>query len=71
MQATAFYRDPAWRRELLRGAHAALPAAAGVVAWGLVMGVDHDQERHLTVPWAIAISLLAYAGSAQAGCAAA
>jgi predicted branched-subunit amino acid permease len=64
MPSTAFYRDPAWRRELLRGAHAALPAAAGVVAWGLVMGVTMIKSG-ISVPWAIAISLLAYAGSAQ------
>jgi predicted branched-subunit amino acid permease len=64
MPSIAFYRDPAWRRELLRGAHAALPAAAGVVAWGLVMGVTMIKSG-ISVPWAIAISLLAYAGSAQ------
>jgi predicted branched-subunit amino acid permease len=64
MQSTAFYRDPAWRREFLRGAHAAFPAAPGVVAWGLVMGVAMVKSG-ITVPWAIAISLLSYAGSAQ------
>jgi predicted branched-subunit amino acid permease len=64
MQSIAFHRDPAWRRELLRGAHAALPAAPGVVAWGLVMGVAMVKSG-IAVPWAIAISLLTYAGSAQ------
>ena len=64
MQATAFYRDPAWRREFLRGARAAFPAAPGVVAWGLVMGVAMVKSG-LTVPWALTISVLAYAGSAQ------
>lgn len=64
MQSTAFYRDPAWRRELLRGAHAALPAAPGIVAWGLVMGVAMVKSG-ISVPWAITISLLTYAGSAQ------
>lgn len=64
MQPTAYYRDPAWRRELLRGARAALPAAPGVVAWGLVMGVAMVKSG-ISVPWAIAVSLLTYAGSAQ------
>src|SRR5688572_33080512 len=64
MQSTAFYRDPAWRREFLRGAHAASPAALGVVAWGLVMGVAMV-ESAITVPWPIASSLLSSAGSAQ------
>ena len=64
MQSTVFYRDPAWRLELRRGAHAALPAAPGVVAWGLVMGVAMVKSG-IPVPWAIAISLLTYAGSAQ------
>jgi predicted branched-subunit amino acid permease len=64
MQSTAFYRDPAWRRELLRGAHAALPAAPGIVAWGLVMGVAMVKSG-ISAPWAITISLLTYAGSAQ------
>jgi predicted branched-subunit amino acid permease len=64
MQPIVFFRDPAWRLELRRGAHAALPAAPGVVAWGLVMGVAMVQSG-ISVPWAIAISLLTYAGSAQ------
>lgn len=64
MQSTASYRDPAWRREFLRGARAAFPAAPGVVAWGLVMGVAMVKSG-LTVPWALTITVLAYAGSAQ------
>jgi predicted branched-subunit amino acid permease len=64
MQSAVSYRDPAWRLELRRGARAALPAAPGVIAWGLVTGVAMVKSG-LTVPWAIAISLLVYAGSAQ------
>ena len=60
MQSTASYRDPAWRREILRGAHAAFPAAPGVVAWGLVMGVAMVKSG-IAVPWAIVISLFTYA----------
>src|SRR6185436_15936851 len=59
-----FYRNPAWRLELRQGVRAALPAAPGVVAWGLVTGVAMVKSG-LAVPWAIAISLLVYAGSAQ------
>lgn len=64
MRAGIFYLDPAWRRELSRGVRAALPAAPGVVAWGLVTGVAMVKSG-LTVPWAILISLFVYAGSAQ------
>ena len=56
--------DPAWRAELWRGVRAALPAAPGVAAWGLVTGVAMVKSG-LTVPWAILISLTVYAGSAQ------
>jgi predicted branched-subunit amino acid permease len=58
------YRDPAWRQELRRGARAALPAAPGIVAWGVVTGVAMVKSG-LAVPWAILISLTVYAGSAQ------
>jgi predicted branched-subunit amino acid permease len=54
----------AWHAELLRGVRAALPAAPGVVAWGLVTGVAMVKSG-LTVPWAILISVTVYAGSAQ------
>ena len=64
MGGPAFYRDPAWRAELRRGARAVLPATPGVVAWGLVTGVAMVKSG-LTVPWAILISLTVYAGSAQ------
>jgi predicted branched-subunit amino acid permease len=64
MGSAVSYRDPAWRSEFRRGARAALPAAPGVVAWGLVTGVAMVKSG-LSVPWAIAISLFVYAGSAQ------
>src|ERR1044072_517815 len=64
MQAVAFYRDPAWRLELRRGVRTAVPAAPGVIAWGLVTGVAMVKSG-LSVPWALVISLLVYAGSAQ------
>jgi predicted branched-subunit amino acid permease len=64
MRADIFYRDPAWRRELGLGVRASAPAAPGIVAWGLVTGVAMVKSG-LTVPWAILISLLVYAGSAQ------
>jgi predicted branched-subunit amino acid permease len=64
MQVAAFYSDPAWRLEFRRGVRAALPAAPGVVAWGLVTGVAMVKSG-LAVPWALLISLLVYAGSAQ------
>lgn len=42
----------------------AVPATPGVVAWGVVTGVAMVKSG-LTVPWAIVISLVVYAGSAQ------
>ena len=41
-----------------------LPAAPGIVAWGLVTGVAMVKSG-LAVHWALLISLLVYAGSAQ------
>ncbi|HKU14232.1 MAG TPA: AzlC family ABC transporter permease [Steroidobacteraceae bacterium] len=64
MRTAPFYRDPAWRLEFGRGLRASVPAAPGVLAWGIVTGVAMVKSG-LTVPWAIAISLLVYAGSAQ------
>jgi predicted branched-subunit amino acid permease len=64
MRAGISYLEPAWRREFGRGVRAALPAAPGVVAWGLVTGVAMVKSG-LTVPSAILISLCVYAGSAQ------
>jgi predicted branched-subunit amino acid permease len=53
-----------WLVELRRGARASLPAAPGIIAWGLVTGVAMVKSG-LSVPWAIVISLFVYAGSAQ------
>jgi predicted branched-subunit amino acid permease len=53
-----------WLAELRRGARASVPAAPGIVAWGLVTGVAMVKSG-LSVPWAILISLTVYAGSAQ------
>lgn len=64
MRAQNFHRDPAWRRELVGGARASLPAAPGIIAWGVVTGVAMVKSG-LTAPWAILISVLVYAGSAQ------
>jgi predicted branched-subunit amino acid permease len=64
MQVPAFYSDPAWRLEFRRGVRASLPAAPGIVAWGLVTGVAMVKSG-LAVHWALLISLLVYAGSAQ------
>jgi predicted branched-subunit amino acid permease len=64
MRVPPFYRDPAWRLELRRGMRASLPATPGVIAWGLVTGVAMVKSG-LAVHWAIVISLLVYAGSAQ------
>ena len=64
MRVDPFYRDPAWQSELRRGLRAAIPAAPGVIAWGLVTGVAMVKSG-LAVHWAILISLLVYAGSAQ------
>ena len=47
-----------------RGVRASVPAAPGVIAWGLVTGVAMVKSG-LTVPWALLISLSVYAGSAQ------
>jgi predicted branched-subunit amino acid permease len=43
---------------------ASLPATPGIIAWGLVTGVAMVKSG-LAVHWAIVISLLVYAGSAQ------
>ena len=53
-----------WLGELRRGVRMAMPAAPGVVAWGVVTGVAMVKSG-LTVPWAMLISLCVYAGSAQ------
>lgn len=52
------------REAFLRGVRELMPAAPGVFAWGLVTGVAMVKSG-LSVPAAIAVSLIAYAGSAQ------
>jgi predicted branched-subunit amino acid permease len=53
------------RRAAFRaGQRAILPSLPGAFAWGLVSGVAMVKGG-LSVPWAIAMSLLVYAGSAQ------
>jgi 4-azaleucine resistance transporter AzlC len=53
------------RREVfLQGQRAILPSLPGAAAWGLVSGVAMVKGG-LAVPWAILMSLLVYAGSAQ------
>jgi len=56
--------DPAWRAEFDRGAREMLPAFPGILAWALVTGVAMVKSG-LSVPLALLMSLLAYAGSAQ------
>ncbi len=58
------WHDPAWRAEFSRGARDMLPAFPGILAWGLVTGVAMVKTG-LSVPLALLMSLLAYAGSAQ------
>jgi predicted branched-subunit amino acid permease len=53
------------RREVFRqGQLAILPFLPGAFAWGMISGVAMVKGG-LSVPWAIAMSLLVYAGSAQ------
>jgi predicted branched-subunit amino acid permease len=53
------------RREVFRqGRRAILPFLPGAFAWGMISGVAMVKGG-LAVPWAIAMSLLVYAGSAQ------
>jgi predicted branched-subunit amino acid permease len=53
------------RRSSFRaGQRAILPSLPGAFAWGLVSGVAMVKGG-LSVPWAMAMSLLVYAGSAQ------
>lgn len=58
------WHDPAWRAEFSRGAREMFPASPGILAWGLVTGVAMVKSG-LSVPLAVMMSLLAYAGSAQ------
>ncbi len=57
--------QPSERRRAFRlGQLAILPSLPGAFAWGLISGVAMVKGG-LTVPWAILMSLLVYAGSAQ------
>jgi len=57
--------QPSERRVAFRlGQLAILPSLPGAFAWGLISGVAMVKGG-LTVPWALAMSLLVYAGSAQ------
>lgn len=58
------WSDPNRRREFREGMRAMAPAQAGIVAWGLVTGVAMVKAG-LSVPIAVLMSLLVYAGSAQ------
>jgi len=56
---------PTWRHpEFRRGAHEMFDISLGVAAWGLITGVTMVKSG-LSVPLAVAMSLLVYAGSAQ------
>jgi predicted branched-subunit amino acid permease len=56
--------DPARREAFRQGRGAILPSLPGAFAWGMISGVAMVKGG-LTVPWAITMSLLVYAGSAQ------
>lgn len=58
------WTDPAWRAEFVRGLRDMLPAYPGIIAWGLVTGVAMVKSG-LGVPYALLMTFLAYAGSAQ------
>jgi predicted branched-subunit amino acid permease len=58
------WHDAGWRTEFERGTRDTLPACPGIMAWGLVTGVAMAKSG-LTVPQALVMSLVAYAGSAQ------
>jgi 4-azaleucine resistance transporter AzlC len=58
------WQDPARRAEFERGMRDMAPFFPGIVAWGLVTGVTMVKSG-LTVPMALLMALLAYAGTAQ------
>jgi predicted branched-subunit amino acid permease len=58
------WQDPAWRAEFRVGLRDMLPASPGIFAWGLVTGVAMVKGG-LSVPLALLMTLVAYAGSAQ------
>ncbi len=57
-------QDPQWRRHWREGARDTAGAALGIGAWGLVTGVALVNTG-LSVPTAVLMTLLVYAGSAQ------
>ncbi|MEQ1760354.1 MAG: AzlC family ABC transporter permease [Vicinamibacterales bacterium] len=58
------WKDPAWRAEFRRGFLDMMPAFPGILAWGLVTGVAMVKSG-MPVPYALLMTALAYAGSAQ------
>lgn len=56
--------DPIQREAYWRGVRELLPAAPGVFAWGLVTGVAMVKSG-LSIEYALIMTFLAYAGSAQ------
>lgn len=58
------WQNPAWRGEFRRGVRDMLPASPGIFAWGLVTGVAMVKGG-LSVPMALLMTIVAYAGSAQ------
>jgi predicted branched-subunit amino acid permease len=56
----AVHHEPSWRAGLKDG----MPTLFGILAWGLVVGVAMVKSG-LTVPQALGMTLLAFAGSAQ------
>jgi len=58
------WSDPAWRAEFNRGWRDMLPAYPGIIAWGLVTGMAMVKSG-LSVPYALLMTFVAYAGSAQ------
>lgn len=58
------WNDAASRAEFERGVRDMLPSFPGILAWGLVTGVAMVKGG-IGVPYALLMTLLAYAGSAQ------
>ena len=56
--------EPSRREAFRQGQRAILPSLPGAFAWGMISGVAMVKGG-LTVPWAMTMSLLVYAGSAQ------
>ncbi|AKJ27628.1 AzlC family ABC transporter permease [Caldimonas brevitalea] len=64
MSLHSFIRTTARHPEFRRGAHEMLHVSFGIAAWGLVTGVAMVKSG-LSVPLAVTMSLLVFAGSAQ------